>query len=79
MGLAQGRLYETRHIFDTLMLDARELPGWVEKMMGHEILQMIHDRYHAYTKNYQRDNGSAFMENVYPLTNSQKTNDISLI
>ncbi len=64
-GLEKRRLYETRHTFATLMLDGGELPGWVQKMMGHETLQMIHDRYYSYIKNYQRDDGSAFMENVY--------------
>ncbi len=64
-GLEERRLYETRHTFATLMLDAGELPGWVQKMMGHETLQMIHDRYYSYIKNYQRDDGSAFMEKVY--------------
>jgi len=34
-------------------------------MMGHETLQMIHERYYPYIKNYQRDEGKAFMENVY--------------
>jgi integrase len=38
--LADRRMYETRHTFATLMLDAGELPGWVQRMMGHEILQM---------------------------------------
>jgi len=74
-GLAERRLYETRHTFATLMLDAGELPGWVQKMMGHETLQMIHDRYYSYIKNYQRDDGSAFMQNVYHPTNGQKPDD----
>jgi len=26
---------------------------------------MIHERYYSYIKNYQRDDGMAFMENVY--------------
>jgi len=47
------------------MLDAGELPGWVQKMMGHETLQMIHDSYYSYIKNYQREDESAFMEKVY--------------
>jgi integrase len=64
-GLEKRRLYETRHTFATLMLDGGDLPGWVQKMMGHETLQMIHDRYYSYIKNYKRDDGSAFMENVY--------------
>jgi integrase len=37
--LADRRMYETRHTFATLMLDAGELPGWVQRMMGHETLQ----------------------------------------
>ena len=64
-GLTRRRLYETRHTFATLMLDAGELPGWVQRMMGHETLQMIHERYYSYIKNYQRADGSAFMEKVY--------------
>jgi integrase len=64
-GLKRRRLYETRHTFATLMLDAGELPGWVQKMMGHETLQMIHERYYSYIKNYRRADGSAFMEKVY--------------
>lgn len=64
-GLEPRSLYQTRHTFATLMLDGGELPGWVQQMMGHETLQMIHDRYYSHIKNYQRDDGSAFMEKVF--------------
>lgn len=64
-GLNPRSLYQTRHTFATLMLDGGELPGWVQKMMGHESLKMILERYYSYIKNYQRDDGSAFMDNVY--------------
>lgn len=64
-GLEPMSLYQTRHTFATLMLDAGELPGWVQKMMGHESLKMILEKYYSYIKNYQRDDGSAFMENVF--------------
>ena len=47
----------------------------IHKMMGHETLQMIHERYYSYIKNYQRNDGSAFMENVYNPINSQKSED----
>ena len=59
------------------MLDAGELPGWVQKMMGHESLKMILERYYSYIKNYQRDDGSAFMEKVYnpSLKEINKTSD----
>jgi len=40
-GLEPRPLYQTRHTFATLMLDAGEHPGWVQKMMGHETMQMI--------------------------------------
>jgi integrase len=58
-------LYQTRHTFATLMLDAGEHPGWVQKMMGHETMQTIYEKYYSYIRNYQRDEGSAFMGNVY--------------
>ena len=76
-GLKPRSLYQTRHTFATLMLDAGELPGWVQKMMGHESLKMILERYYSYIKNYQRDDGSAFMENVYnpSLKQDEKTSD----
>jgi len=61
------------------MLDAGELPGLVQKMMGHETLQMIHDRYYSNIKNYQRDDWSAFMNNVFNPINGQKPDDMSLI
>ncbi len=59
-------LYQTRHTFATLMLDAGEHPGWVQKMMdGHETMQMIYEKYYSYIKSYEKDEGSAFMERVY--------------
>lgn len=72
-GLKVRSLYQTRHTFATLMLDGGELPGWVQKMMGHESLKMILERYYSYIKNYERDDGQAFMEKVYgPSQNHQK-------
>ncbi len=44
-GLKPRSLYQTRHTFATLMLDAGELPGWVQSMMGHESLKMILENY----------------------------------
>jgi integrase len=71
-GLKKRSLYQTRHTFATLMLDGGELPGWVQKMMGHESLKMILERYYSYIKNYERDDGQAFMEKVYrPSQNHQ--------
>ena len=72
-GLEPRSLYQTRHTFATLMLDAGEHPGWVQKMMGHETLQMIYEKYYSYIKNYERDEGSAFMERVYNPPKSDET------
>jgi len=76
-GLKPRSLYQTRDTFATLMLDAGELPGWVQKMMGHESLKMILERYYYYIKNYQQDDGSAFKDNVYnpSLKETDKTSD----
>jgi len=64
-GLKPRSLYQTRHTFATLMLDAGEIPGWVQSMMGHSSLKMILERYYSHIQNYQRDDGRAFMENVF--------------
>lgn len=64
-GLEPRSLYQIRHTFATLMLDAGELPGWVQSMMGHESLKMILEKYYSHIQNYQRDDGNAFMENVF--------------
>ena len=64
-GLKERSLYQTRHTFATLMLDAGELPGWVQQMMGHETLQMIHENYYSHIRNYRRTDGNSFMQKVY--------------
>jgi hypothetical protein len=33
---------------------------------------MIHERYYSYIKNYQRDDGKAFMDNVYNAGKEEK-------
>jgi integrase len=64
-GLKPRSLYQTRHTFATLTLDGGEVPGWVQKMMGHVSLKMILERYYSYIRDYQREDGCAFMENVH--------------
>jgi hypothetical protein len=44
-------------------------------MMGHETLQMIHERYYSYIKNYQRDDGKAFVENVHNAGRRRRAQD----
>ncbi len=64
-GLTPRSLYQTRHTFATLMLDAGELPGRVQSMMGHASMKMILERYYSHIRNYQRDDSAAFMENAF--------------
>lgn len=74
-GLEPRPLYQTRHTFATLMLDGGEHPGWVQKMMGHETMQMIYEKYYSYIKSYERDEGSAFMERVYKTSVKEDQDD----
>ena len=64
-GLKPRPLYQTRHTFATLMLDAGEQPGWVANQMGHTSLKMIYEHYYKYIKNYKNNEGTAFEKNVY--------------
>ena len=36
---------------------------------------MIHERYYSYIKNYQMDDGKAFMENVYYAGKDKQSDD----
>lgn len=76
-GLKPRPLYQTRHTFATLMLDAGEKPGWVQTMMGHETLQMILERYYSHVKSYAGDDGNAFMEKIYGSTSEEKTTAVA--
>ncbi len=63
---------QTRHTFATLMIDAGEDLGWVQRMMGHGSLQMIFTRYYSWVKKTTRNDGSAFEQNVLPKYNQIK-------
>lgn len=62
VGLEYRSMYHTRHTFATLMLSSGENVGWVQRMMGHASLQMIHQRYYRYIPNLTHADGSAFAE-----------------
>jgi len=59
---------QTRHTFATMMLDAGEDIGWVQSQLGHASLQMIFTRYYSWIKRPNRNDGSAFMANMYQET-----------
>jgi len=56
---------QTRHTFATIMIDAGEDLGWVQRMLGHSSLQMIYTRYYSWIKKDTRNDGAAFMRNSY--------------
>jgi integrase len=56
---------QTRHTFATIMIDVGEDLGWVQRMLGHGSLQMIYTRYYSWVKKTTRDDGRAFMQNLY--------------
>lgn len=58
-------MLQTRHTFATMMLDSGEDIGWVQKMMGHQSLQMIFSRYYSWIRKETRNDGSAFLKNMY--------------
>ena len=58
-------MMQTRHTFATMMIDAGEDLGWVQRMLGHSSLQMIYTRYYSWVKKDTRSDGSAFLRKVY--------------
>lgn len=68
VGLAYRPPMLTRHTFATLMIDSGEDLGWLQRMLGHGSLQMIYTRYYSWVKKTTRNDGSAFMQQVFPST-----------
>jgi integrase len=57
-------LYQTRHTFAPLMLQAGEDPAWIARMMGHTTTRMLHERYAAFIQYRTRQDGAAYLERV---------------
>jgi hypothetical protein len=64
-GIKYRPLMQTRHTFATMMIDAGEEIGWVQRMLGHSSLQMIYTKYYSWIKKDTRNDGAAFMRNSY--------------
>lgn len=59
-GVEYRPLIQTRHTFATMMIDAGEDIGWVQRMLGHSSLQMIYTKYYSWIKKATRNDGKAF-------------------
>ena len=60
--LRERNLYQTRHTFASLMLQAGEDPAWIARMMGHTTTKMLFERYGRFIQYRTRQDGSAYLE-----------------
>ncbi len=63
-GLRHRALYQTRHTFATLMLQAGEDIGWVATMLGHTSIEMVIRHYHRFIPNLTRRDGTAMTKQL---------------
>jgi integrase len=61
-GLRPRDLYQCRHTFASLMLQAGEEPAWVARMMGHTTTKMLYERYHRFIQNRTRRDGDLYLQ-----------------
>lgn len=78
-GVEYRPMMQTRHTFATMMIDAGEDIGWVQKMLGHGSLQMIYTKYYSWIKKNTRNDGAEFMKNLYGHTFEQKDSSVQLM
>jgi integrase len=62
IGLDPREMYQTRHSFASVMLEAGESPAWVKEMLGHTSLRMVFERYGTYIRYRTRQDGSAYVQ-----------------
>ena len=61
-GLRPRDLYQTRHTFASLMLQAGEDPAWIARMLGHTTTKMLYERYGRFIRHRTRQDGAAYLE-----------------
>ena len=61
-GLRVRNLYQTRHTFASLMLQAGEDPAWIARLMGHTTTRMLFERYSRFIQYRTRQDGLAYLE-----------------
>ena len=55
-------LYQTRHTFASLMLQAGEDPAWIARMMQHTTTKMLFERYARFITYRTGHDGMAYLE-----------------
>lgn len=60
--LKPRNLYQTRHTFASLMLQAGEDPAWIARMMGHTTTKMLFERYGRFIQHRTRQDRMASLE-----------------
>ena len=63
-GLRPRDLYQCRHTFASLMLQAGEDPAWVAQMMGHTTTKMLYERYHRFIQHRTRQDGQLYLKRL---------------
>lgn len=78
-GIKYRPVMQTRHTFATMMIDAGEDIGWVQRMLGHSSLQMIFTKYYSWMKKDTRNDGAAFMRNSYGRVFDQEKDPVGVM
>lgn len=79
LGLRYRTLYQMRHSFACMMIDANENLNWIKNMLGHSTLEMIIKRYgNRVTRQDGNRKGVIFSENVANMWQNQNKPQKSL-
>jgi len=61
-GLDLREMYQCRHSFASVMLEAGESPAWVSKMLGYTSMRMLFERYGRFIRDRTGNDGRAYTE-----------------
>jgi len=69
-------MYNTRHTFATLCIDAGESPGSVARWLGHRSLSQLYDTYYRFLERKKDGEGLRFMSKYFGDTEHNDTSNI---